>query len=155
MKQYKLLFLVCVTSLLFASCRESHSTHIKIVCTGDVHGHLFPTDFLTGNSAHGSLARVSSYLKEQRQQGTSVVYVDNGDMLQGTPATYCYNTHAVGHPHVAAEVLNYLSCDAVVLGNNDIEPGGPTYQRYINNLNAQTVGANIVYKNTEDLSIIQ
>ena len=47
MKQYKLLFLVCVTSLLFASCRESHSTHIKIVCTGDVHGHLFPTDFLT------------------------------------------------------------------------------------------------------------
>lgn len=150
MKQYKLLFLVCVTSLLFASCRESHPTHIKIVCTGDVHGHLFPTDFLTGNSAHGSLARVSSYLKEQRQQGTSVVYVDNGDMLQGTPATYCYNTHAVGHPHVAAEVLNYLSCDAVVLGNNDIEPGGPTYQRYINNLNAQTVGANIVYKNTED-----
>lgn len=150
MKQYKLLFLVCVASLLLASCRESHTPHIKIVCTSDVHGHLFPTDFLTGDSARGSLARVSSYLKEQRRQGTGVVYIDNGDMLQGTPATYCYNTHAVGHPHVAAEALNYLACDAVVLGNNDIEPGGPTYQRYINTLNAQTIGGNIVYKDTED-----
>ena len=150
MKHYRYFLLACVAILMFVSCRESHPTHIKIVCTSDVHGHLFPYDFLTGDSARGSLARVSSYLKEQRRQGTSVVYVDNGDMLQGTPATYCYNTYAVGHPHVAAEALNYLACDAVVLGNNDIEPGGPTYQRYVNNLNAQTIGANIVYKDTED-----
>lgn len=149
MKQYRSLFFIFVASLLFASCREPQSTHIKIVCTGDVHGNLFPQDFLTGDSVRGSLARVSSYLKELRKQGTSVVYVDNGDMLQGTPATYCYNTSAVGRTHVAAEVLNYLSCDAVVLGNNDIEPGGPTYQRYINDLNAQVVGGNIVFSGTE------
>ncbi len=149
MKQYRLLFLACVATLLFVSCREPQPVQIKIVCTSDVHGHLFPQDFLTGDSASGSLARVSSYLKELRQQGTSVVYVDNGDMLQGTPATYCYNTSAVGHPHVAAEALNYLACDVVVLGNNDIEPGGPTYQRYINNLNAHVVGGNIVFRDTE------
>ena len=104
---------------------------------------------MTGDSVHGSLARVSSYLKEVRKQGANVVYIDNGDMLQGTPATYCYNTSAVGHPHVAAEALNYMACDVVALGNNDIEPGGPTYQRYINNLNAQVVGANIVFRGTE------
>ena len=150
MKRYRLLYIIaCVASMLLSSCREPQPTHLKIVCTGDVHGHLFPQDFLTGDSARGSLARVSSYLKALREQGTSVVYLDNGDMLQGTPATYYYNTRAIGSSHVAAEALNYLGCDVVALGNNDIETGGATYQRYINDLNAQVVGGNILFEGSE------
>ena len=152
MKYHKLLHLsVCIwlVALLFVSCNEQRPTQIKIVCTGDVHGHLFPYDFLTGDSDDGSLARVSSYLKEQRQYGDNVIYIDNGDMLQGTPTTYCYNTYAIGQTHVAAEVLNYLQCDAVVFGNNDIEPGGPTYQRYDDELVCPVLGANIEFQGTE------
>ena len=150
MRYTKYFYLIlCVVAMIFISCSESEPTHIKVVCTSDVHGNLFPVDFLTGNSIQGSLARVSSYLKEQRRQGVNTVYVDNGDMLQGTPATYCYNTYAVGYPHVAAEVLNYLKCDVVTLGNNDIEPGGPTYHRYINDLISQPIGGNILYEGTE------
>lgn len=149
MKHYKLLFFAFAVSLLLVSCGEQRPTQIKIVCTGDVHGHLFPYDFLTGDSADGSLARVSSYLKEQRQQNGNVIYIDNGDMLQGTPAVYCYNTYAIGQKHVAAAVLNYLQCDAVVLGNNDIEPGGPTYQRYADELACPVLGGNIVFSGTE------
>lgn len=149
MKHCKLLCWACAMMALLTACREPQAPHIKIVCTSDVHGHLFPYDFLTGDSAKGSLARVSGYLKELRKQGESVVYIDCGDMLQGTPATYCYNTYAVGRTHVAAEVLNYLQCDAVVLGNNDIEPGGPTYQRYADELNCPVVGGNILFSGTE------
>lgn len=147
MKYCKLFLLACF--VLFCSCREQQSPHIRIVCTGDVHGNLFPFDFLTGDEAEGSLARVSSYLNELRSEG-SVVYLDNGDMLQGSPATYCYNTHAVGKPHVAAEVLNYLQCDAVTVGNNDIEPGGATYQRYMNELKCLSLGGNVVYEGTDE-----
>lgn len=147
--KYNRLLLVCFATLLFAACQGPQSTHIQIVCTGDVHGHLFPTDFITGDSARGSLARVSSYLKEQRKQGAQVVYLDNGDMLQGTPATYCYTTYAIGKKHVAAEALNYLQCDAVVLGNHDIETGGPTYQRYTDELEGTVLGGNILYKDTD------
>ena len=150
MKHHKLLYLaICVLALLLGSCEERGPKQIKIVCTTDVHGHLFPYDFLTGDSARGSLARVSSYLKEQRQYNSNVIYIDNGDMLQGTPATYCYNTYAIGQTHVAAEVLNYLQCDAVVFGNNDIEPGGPTYQRYADELVCPVLGGNIVFSDTE------
>ena len=151
MKHYKLLFFAFTVSLLLVSCGEQRPTQIKIVCTTDVHGHLFPYDFLTGDSARGSLARVSSYLKEQRQHSGNVIYIDNGDMLQGTPAVYCYNTYAIGQTHVAAEVLNYLQCDAVVLGNNDIEPGGPTYQRYADELACPVLGGNIMFSGTESL----
>lgn len=147
--KYSKLLLLCVAALLLGSCRESLPSHIQIVCTGDVHGNLFPYDFLTGDSVRGSLACVSSYLKAQREQGTQVVYLDNGDMLQGTPATYCYTTHAIGHRHVAAEVLNYLGCEAVVLGNNDIETGGPTYQRYADELNGAVLGGNILFRDSD------
>lgn len=148
-KLYRL-FLFCMVAMLLFACREPQATHIQIVCTSDVHGHLFPYDFLTGDSVSGSLARVSTYLKTLRQQGAHVVYLDNGDMLQGTPATYCYNTYAVGQIHVAAEALNYLQCDAVVLGNNDIEPGGATYQRYAEELAGVVLGGNILYEGSED-----
>ncbi|MBQ4083101.1 MAG: bifunctional metallophosphatase/5'-nucleotidase [Bacteroidaceae bacterium] len=148
MRYNYLLFVACLTIILLTSCQESKDTHIKIVCTGDVHGNLFPHDFLTGDTTGGSLARVSTYLNTQQRQNTHIVYIDNGDMLQGTPATYCYNTHAIGFTHVAAEALNYLGCDAVVLGNNDIEPGGPTYQRYANELEGTVLGGNIFYKDT-------
>lgn len=149
MKHDRLSLLLCLALCLFASCREQGPRQLTIVCTSDVHGNLFPYDFLTGDSAQGGLARVSSYLKELRHEGREVVYLDGGDMLQGTPATYCYNTHAVGHQHVAAEALNYLQCDAVVLGNNDIEPGGPTYQRYDDNLSCVVLGGNVYFEGTE------
>lgn len=149
MKNYRFSLILCLALYLFASCREQGPAQLTIVCTSDVHGNLFPYDFLSGDSAQGSLARVSSYLKELRQEGREVIYLDGGDMLQGTPATYCYNTRAVGEQHVAAEALNYLQCDAVVLGNNDIEPGGPTYQRYCDDLSCAVLGGNIYFKGTE------
>lgn len=150
MKHYRLLYLVFgMATLLLGACREPQQTHIQIVCTSDVHGQLMPHNFLTGEPAQGSLARVSSYLKEQRKKGTQVIYIDNGDMLQGTPATYYYNTQGIGYTHVAAEALNLLECEAVVLGNNDIETGGPTYQRYKSSLNGMVLGGNIMYSNSD------
>ena len=149
MKNYRFSLILCLALCLFASCREQGSAQLTIVCTSDVHGNLFPYDFLSGDSAQGSLARVSSYLKELRQEGREVIYLDGGDMLQGTPATYCYNTRAVAEQHVAADALGYLQCDAVVLGNNDIEPGGPTYQRYCDDLSCAVLGGNIYFKGTE------
>ena len=39
----------------------------------------------------GSLARVSSYVKEQREKYENVILMDNGDILQGQPVAYYYN----------------------------------------------------------------
>ena len=149
MKHYKTLLWVCVMMVFLVACREPQTPHIKIVCTSDVHGNLFAYDFLSGDSMDGSLARVSTYLKGLRQQDDNVIYIDNGDMLQGSPATYYYSTHAVGHRHVAAEALNYMMCDAVVFGNNEIELGGATYQRYADELTCPVLGGNVMYEGSE------
>lgn len=152
MKHYRVVCLMCVLALLFGSCREAEPVRIKIVCTSDVHGNFFPYDFLTDKPAQGSLARVSSYLSALRSSdafGENVIYVDNGDILHGQPTSYYYNTVALSQCHLAAEALNYLGCEVAVLGNHDIETGGPTYQRYINDLECGVVGGNIYFEDTE------
>ena len=154
MRHYRIAYLMCVVALMFTACREAEPVRIKIVCTSDVHGNFFPYDFINDEPAKGSLARVSSYLSSLRSAksfGENVIYVDNGDILHGQPTSYYYNTVALEHCHLAAEVLNYLGCEAAVLGNHDIETSGPTYQRYINDLECGVVGGNIHFEDTEHL----
>lgn len=152
MKINRLLYLIPLIVVLLASCGKQQTHHLKIVCTSDVHANFFPYDFLTDESASGSLARVSTYLNELRAAsayGDNVVYIDNGDILQGQPTAYYYNTVAIEREHLAAEALNYLQCDVVGLGNHDIETGGPTYQRYMRDLKCPAVGGNIYFEETE------
>ena len=150
MKINRILYLIPFITVLLASCGKQQTQHLKIVCTSDVHANFFPYNFLTDEPASGSLARVSTYLNEQRAAyGDNVVYIDNGDILQGQPTAYYYNTVAIEREHLAAEALNYLQCDVVGLGNHDIETGGPTYQRYMRDLKCPAVGGNIYYEETD------
>lgn len=140
-----------LVALALVACGEPDTVCIKMVCTSDVHGSFFPYDFIKNRPAEGSLARVSSYLKTLRTAdayGDNVVYMDNGDILQGQPTAYYYNTVNIEEEHVAAAALDYLGCDVAVLGNHDIETGGPTYQRYANELDCDVVGANILFEDT-------
>lgn len=155
MKHCRFIYIIAclAVGLLLEACGEKEPLHIKIVCTSDVHGNLLSHDFLADSPMEGGLARVSSYLKELRRQsatnGGEVIYIDNGDMLLGQPTTYYYNTEAIGQKHLAAEALNYLKCNAVVLGNNDIKTGGPTYQRYANDLDCPIVCGNIMLEDSD------
>ena len=152
MRKYRLLYLFSLMAMLMTSCRESQPVRIKIVCTSDVHGSFFPYDFRLDKPATGSLARVSSYLGELRSSevyGDNVIFIDNGDILQGQPTSYYYNTVALEQCHLAAEALNYLGCEVAMLGNHDIETGGPTYQRYMRDLDGVSVGGNILFEGTD------
>ena len=82
---FRSLCLAGCAMLLFAGCTKEHTTKLKIVCTADVHGNFFPYDFCADSTSSGSLARVSSFLKEQRAvYGSNLLYVDVGDILQGS-----------------------------------------------------------------------
>lgn len=149
MKRNRLFLWLGFVMMLMTGC-EPQTTQLKIVCTSDVHGNFFPYDFRTDSVAGGSLARVCSYLNEQRKvYGDNLIYVDNGDILQGQPTVYYYNTQAVGDQHLAAQVLNYLKCDVATLGNHDIEPGGATYQRYVQDCNFPILSGNIYFEDLD------
>lgn len=125
--------------------KKWHEVVFNIVETSDVHGNFFPYNFIDRRPWKGSLARVHSYLKEQRQiYGDNLLYFDNGDILQGQPTAYYYNYMETDKPHVAAEILNFLGCNIGNLGNHDLETGHKVYDRWISQCNFPVLGANII-----------
>lgn len=87
-------YLICLAALLWAGMKLTAADNvkeveIKIIETSDVHGNFFPYNFIERKEWNGSLARVYSYVKEQRKlYGDNCILVDNGDILQGQPTAY-------------------------------------------------------------------
>ena len=149
MKKTAILFaLMCLTTVAFA--KSSKTVTIRLIETSDVHGAFFPYNFTERRPMQGTMARVSTYLKRQRQQyGKNVILLDNGDILQGQPTCYFTNFVATDRPNIAAEVINYIQYDAETFGNHDVEPGHAVYDKWIKELKCPMLGANIIDTKTD------
>ena len=122
---------------------------IKVIETSDVHGCFFPYDFINRRPLKGSMARVMTYVKQQRgQYGKNVILVDNGDILQGQPTCYYCNYVKPEIPNVAAEIINYMGYDAETFGNHDVETGHAVYDKWIREVKCPMLGANIIETKT-------
>ena len=105
---------------------QTKNVELRVIETSDVHGCFFPYDFIDRRPLKGSLARVSTYVKQLRQQyGDNLLLLDNGDILQGQPTCYYCNYVKPKMENVAASVINYLKYDAETVGNHDIETPTP------------------------------
>ncbi len=128
---------------------QEREVKLKIVETSDVHGSYYPYDFIAQRDASGSLARVSSFVKEQRQvYGNGLILLDNGDFLQGQPPAYYYNYMDTVATHVGAEMLDFMGYDAANMGNHDVETGRAVFERWAAQCHFPVLGANIVEEAT-------
>lgn len=127
----------------------SQNITIKLIQTSDVHGNLFPYDFINQREWGGSLSRVSSYVKKQRERyGNQLVLMDNGDILQGQPTAYYYNFMDTVSTHIVADVMNYMGYDVGNMGNHDIETGHAVYDRWVRQCHHPILGANVIDAST-------
>lgn len=122
---------------------------ITFIETTDIHGAIFPYDFITGKPLNTSMTQVATVVAEQRAKG-DVVLLDDGDSLQGQPTVYYYNFEKTDVPHIWPQVLNFLNYDVVTAGNHDIEAGHPVYDKLVKELNAPFICANIVKEGTDE-----
>ena len=137
-------FMLLTVLTLSANATEKKVT-LRFIETSDVHGSFFPYDFTNRKPRVGSMARISSYVKQLRKQyGNNVVLLDNGDILQGQPTSYFYNYVATNEPNIAAQVINYLGYDAETIGNHDIEPGHAVYDKWIKEVKCPVLACNVV-----------
>lgn len=144
-------YIVCVSALLLwagvqlSAADNQKEMVIKIIETSDVHGNFFPYNFIERKEWSGSLARVHSFIKEQREKyGDNCLLMDNGDILQGQPTAYYYNFIDTISTHVAAEMMNYMGCLVGNMGNHDVETSHAVYDRWIKQCNFPVLGANII-----------
>ena len=142
-KNIFLLFLI-VIQITFAQ-----TVKVKIIETSDVHGAIFPHNFLTDKPANTSLAQVMTYLKEQRADTNQIVFLlDNGDILQGNPAIYYINFHKTEGTHLLADIMNYMQYDAGTVGNHDIDPGPEVYNKFLKDIKFDWLAANAIDEST-------
>jgi len=135
----------------FSYLPAQHTTTLTLAVTTDVHGAFFPADWFTGEPINGSLAQVATWVKEQRMlPGQELILLDNGDLIQGDPASYYSNYIDTTGPHIAARILNYLGYDAATAGNHDIETGHRVYDKMIRESAFPWMAANAVSVSTGD-----
>jgi 2',3'-cyclic-nucleotide 2'-phosphodiesterase/3'-nucleotidase len=117
-------------AMALQSCgdRKPAEADLVLLYTTDVHGACLPFDFNRNAPAKTSLANVSTYVQQMRQEHPDgVMLFDTGDFLQGQPSMYYYNYVDTVNPHVVPLVANYLGYDAVGMGNHDVETGEAVY----------------------------
>ncbi|KKD36297.1 metallophosphatase [Limnoraphis robusta CS-951] len=116
---------------------------ITILQTSDLHGYLMPWDYYTNKPAELGLAKVATLIEQERAKNPNLVLIDDGDTIQGSPLAYYYNKIETQSPHPIATAFNTLGFDAVSLGNHDFDFGMETLSRWIEQLEAPVVCANL------------
>ncbi len=129
--------------VLLPAVSLAQTVNIEIIETSDVHGAVYPYDFVNNKESTGSLAQAYSYVKLEREDTSlQVILLDNGDILQGDPASYYYNFIDTSGIHLFAQVMNYMKYDAGTVGNHDIETGHSVYDRFRKQINFPWLAAN-------------
>jgi 2',3'-cyclic-nucleotide 2'-phosphodiesterase/3'-nucleotidase len=143
----KIWILACAILFVYPnfSYAQGGNILIKIGVTTDVHGAYFANDWYTGKPLSGSLAQVSAWAKEQRAvKGQTVILLDNGDLIQGDPASYFSNFMDRSKPNIAARILNFMGYEAGTVGNHDLEAGHAVYDKLNKEFNFPWLSANSV-----------
>lgn len=115
----------------------------KIAYTSDVHGQLGAIHYPTKSNIFFGLSRVATYLKLQQPD---VIFIDNGDLLQGSPFMD-YSRQQLLKKNPAATAMNLLNAKYITLGNHDFNYGLPYLYDYLKQVNATLLCANVLIDN--------
>jgi len=142
-------------SLLFifslSSSFSQNEVTLKVIQTSDVHGAIFPFDFVNNRAVDFGLSQVYSYVAHERAKTNQhVLLLDNGDILQGQPTVYYANYIDSSEQHFLAKVMNFMGYDAAVVGNHDIEAGPSIYNRLVKEFDFPWLSANIINTKTKE-----
>lgn len=112
---------------------------LKMYYTSDTHGYLFPTDYVSKQEKNmGLLSCINAYEKD----GNTLI-LDAGDTIQGSAfVKYMWEKDKDGC--TISEVFNKGNYDYITLGNHDFNYDYQGMSRYLKNLHAQCVVANVV-----------
>ncbi|HEX2674803.1 MAG TPA: bifunctional UDP-sugar hydrolase/5'-nucleotidase, partial [Polyangiaceae bacterium] len=116
--------------------RETGPTTLVLIHTADLHSHLFPERQMIDRvdagrglgragelSEVGGFARLASAIGEIRAGARHSLYLDSGDLVEGTAA---FNEFG-GEPELRAS--SALGLNAAALGNHDLSAGAEAFAR--------------------------
>lgn len=122
--------------------------NLKIYFTSDLHGYIYPTDYIDRSKKNIGLLNIINQFKKD---GNTLI-IDAGDTIQGSPFTnYLSNSEFDVHP--IATIFNEGGYDYITLGNHDFNYGYDYLKKYLCNLDAKCLCSNVIDK-TNELGIL-
>ena len=122
-----LLLLLCVMPL------AAQVKPLTILHSNDLHAHLLPDD-----GDNGGFARLATEVRRQKAQCTACLYLNAGDLVQGTPVSTLF------HGAPIYRIANLLGIDVSTLGNHEFDYGWRRTQEFLHIARFPIVSANIV-----------
>ena len=141
MKKISIITLILLISavMLFA---EGERDTLYILQTTDIHGTIIPYDYTMDKPAEQGLVKVYTRMKEFKEKYDNVIFVDSGDLIQGTPYSFYFNRIDTIGVHPIIQTMNYIGYDAFAVGNHEIEQGVHTYTKARDNSDFPWLSAN-------------
>lgn len=123
-------------------------TTLTILATSDIHGYIYPTDYRKDSDKQWGLAKLATVIKSERQLDSSLLLIDNGDLIQGSPMASYYAKEMQDQVHPAIRALNALQYDAAVIGNHEFNFGRALLDKAIRDSKFPWLTANIIDSET-------
>ncbi|AEA00738.1 MULTISPECIES: bifunctional metallophosphatase/5'-nucleotidase [Aerococcus] len=117
---------------------------LTLLAMSDVHGHFSTQSFQARNkkTANG-LSRFASVLKAKRRQEEHLLYLESGDMIQGSPLTNYEESHH-DYAKISSQVYNYVQPDVWTLGNHEFNFGLDYLKKSISHMPDSLALANVI-----------
>ncbi len=116
-----------------------HNRSFTISFTSDIHGYFSNVDYASGKEHASGLCNCAGLFA----RGENTLIIDGGDTLQGSPFTFYYQKSRPGEGHLLAQVMNAAGYHFITLGNHDFDFGVEQIERYLAQLNARCLCANV------------
>jgi len=114
---------------------------LTILHSNDLHAHLTPDD-----QDVGGFARLATEVRRQKAQCAACLYLNAGDIVQGTPVSTLF------HGAPVYQIANLLGLDASTLGNHDFDYGWRRTQEFMRIAHFPIVSANVVDKDGKTMT---
>mgnify|MGYP003346369938 FL=1 len=135
-RRYSSLFLstfLAVVPLLGQDSTAGSLKALTILHSNDLHARLLPND-----QGIGGFARIATLVREQKANCSACLYLNAGDMVQGTPVSPIFR----GTP--VYRVANLVGFDVGTLGNHEFDYGWRRAREFARVAEFPIVSANIV-----------
>ncbi|GAB5559411.1 MAG: bifunctional metallophosphatase/5'-nucleotidase [Synoicihabitans sp.] len=129
---------------------RAERTHITVLSTTDLHGHVHPFDYFTGEPVNRGLAKAATLIKRARQLDPELILLDSGDTIQGSPFAYHAAVVEPINPNPIMAAMNALRYDAMAPGNHEFNFGLEALNTARRSSRFAWISANICLEGSDD-----
>lgn len=117
---------------------------IRLLCTSDIHGTVYPYRYDDRTEADHGVARLKTLIDRMRDAQTIVI--DNGDTIEGSPLTFFHYMHEKDRACPVSKVMRLIGYDYVNIGNHDFNEGQEALFRHLETVGAPCITSNFIYR---------